>query len=92
MPLEDHYAGDEDFHRFATVCGAEWATCDCQAKLLENVGGDLDVAMAIHYHFLERAIGVLSEKIPALDGLTPNECMKSENGRRRLKEFLWRIP
>ncbi len=92
MPLEDYYASDEGFHHFATVCGEEWASCDCQAELLERVGGDLDVAMVLHYHFLKRALGVLSEKVPALEGLTMTECLKLDKGRRRLKEFLWRMP
>ena len=92
MPLEDFYAGDEGFHRFAQSFEAEWRQCADQPRLLAAAGGDLDIAMVLHHHFGERVFDALANKVPALENITPAECLKTESGRRRLKEYLWRMP
>ncbi|MSU77878.1 MAG: DUF2384 domain-containing protein [Gemmataceae bacterium] len=92
MPLEDYYAGDDGFHQFAIVCESEWRMCPNQAQLLSAVEGDLDIAMACHLHLGDQVFDWLVSAVPALDGLSPSQCLKSEKGRRRLKECLWRMP
>jgi hypothetical protein len=92
MPLEDYYSGDDGFHRFAIACADIWDKCSHKQRLLAAVGGDLDLAMACYYHLGENACDWLSSKVPELEGLTPTECLKSEQERRRLKECLWRMP
>jgi hypothetical protein len=92
MPLEDFYAGDDVFHRFAMACAAEWGCCDQPDALLRETGGDLDLAMALHYHLGGQALGWLDQAVPALDDLTPRECLKTAAGRRRVRECLLRMP
>lgn len=92
MPLEDFYAGDEGFHRLALACEPEWAGCTCQERLLLAVGGDRDLAVVCHYQLGGRVFAWLDSAVPALEGLTPRQCLQSEAGRRRLKECLWRMP
>jgi hypothetical protein len=92
MPLEDYYSGDDGFHQFAITCESEWAKCPHQPRLLSAVQGDLDIAMACHYHLGEQVFHWLVSAVPALDGLTPSQCLKSQKHRRRLKECLWRMP
>ena len=91
MPLEDFFCGDDDFRRFALACESEWAKCACQSELLHEVGGDLDLAIALHFHHGANALGWLDQTVPALEGRTPRECLKFRAGRHRLKECLLRM-
>lgn len=52
----------------------------------------MDIAMACHHHLGDRALEWLDSIVPALDGLSPRECLKTKKLRRRLKECLWRMP
>lgn len=90
MPLENLYCGDDAFRRFALACETEWAKCACQSELLREVGGDLDLAIALHHHGTN-IFHWLDSTIPALDGLTPRECLKFQAGQHRLKECLLRM-
>jgi hypothetical protein len=90
--LEDFYTGDNEFHQFAVTCESEWAKCTDQDRLLSAVDGDLDLAITCHYHLGEGALEWLDSVVPALEGFTPRQCLKSEKLRRRLKECLWRMP
>jgi hypothetical protein len=92
MPLEDFYAGDGAFHHFAVACASAWAGCTCREALLREAGGDLDLAMALHYHLGDRALDWLERAVPALDHLTPRQCLLTDAGQRRLKECLLRMP
>jgi hypothetical protein len=92
MPLEDYYAGDGAFHDFAVACASAWESSTCQAALLRETGGDLDLAMALHYRRGNGARDWIDLAIPALDHLTPRQCLLTDAGRRRLKECLLRMP
>ena len=92
MSLEDYYAGDDAFRRFATACAPAWAGCTCRDALLREAGGDLDLAMALHYHLGDGAPGWLDREVPARGQLTPRQCLLTAAGRRRLKECLLRMP
>src|SRR5262245_825677 len=82
MPLEDFYAGDEGFHQFAVTCESASAKCLNPQRLLSAVCGNLDIATACYYHLGDGAFEWLESVVPALDGLTPSECMKTEQLRR----------
>jgi hypothetical protein len=92
MPLEDYFHGDDGFHLFAVTCEHTWRKCPNQQRLLSAVVGNLDIAMACYHHLGDGAFEWLESAVPALDGLTPNECLKTEKLRNRLKECLWRMP
>ena len=92
MGLEDYYSGDAAFHQYALAVEPEWAGCSLKEQLLAAVAGDKDLAVAIHYHFGARALEWFNEVGPALDGLTPNQCLQTDWGKKRLKESLIRMP
>ena len=94
MPLEDYYAGDNAFANLASTPDqkldeqfAAWPEHEELRKLCAN---DRSLARVIFYHNLTHALEYMHTAIPALKGLTPIECLKSETGTKRLKESLLR--
>ena len=96
MPLENHYSGDKAFRAFASTPDAK---LDAQlngwcgkAELIELCGGDELLARAVFYVWYTHALDYMRNSIPALDGLSPVECLKTKSGMKRLKECLLRTP
>jgi hypothetical protein len=92
MPLEKYYAGDEAFAGLARAYADEWEKCNFKEELTAACNGDVAIAIVVFGHLSAHALTWLEDKVPALDGLTPKECMKTENGLKRLKECLLRMP
>lgn len=90
MPLEDYYCGDDRFRDLAKHCEPGWAACDHKEEFLAAVG-ELDLAMVLHQSLDQHAVNWLDGPVPVLEGLTPRECLKTEPGRRRVKECLMRM-
>lgn len=90
--LENYYPGDDAWHRFAILFVDEWATCQFQNELLSALDDDKEIAMVIYGSVFEHALQWIDEPVPALNNLTPRECMKTEAGRKRLKTMLTRMP
>ena len=92
MPLEDYYQGDEPFEKYSKVFSGYWDTFKYKDELLRLVDGDLVLARPIAYHLQDDFENWFQSKIPALDNLTPAECMQTDWGKRRLKCCLHRFP
>ncbi|MEM7015539.1 MAG: hypothetical protein AAF585_29115 [Verrucomicrobiota bacterium] len=96
MPLEDHYSGDTAFYSFARTeepeLDKEFAAWDHRERLIEMCDGDQLIARVVFHFMADRAIKYMESSIPALEGLTPLECMETDFGKARLKEFLLRTP
>lgn len=90
--LEQYFSGEEQWREFARLFEAEWARCDFKDELLSAVGGDREIAMVVYGSVLYRPLEWVDKSIPALSGSTPRECSKTEDGRKRLKEMLMRLP
>jgi len=92
MPLEDHFAGNEAFENYSSCFKEQWENFNAKEELLALVGNDLILARPIAYHLQENFHSWFNRKIPALENLTPAECMKSPKGILRLKSCLHRMP
>ncbi len=94
MPLEDYYIGDDAFNKFAQTPDAKldadflkWKKRD---ELINLCKDDLLLSRTIFRIHWKNAITFMSTKIPALDGITPLECLETSTGVDRLKECLLR--
>ena len=95
MPLEKYYAVDKTEESLAGLAHAyekEWEECSFKEELIAAVDGDLGIAIVIFGHLGGHALKWLETEVPALDGLTPKECMKTEKVIKRLKVCLTRMP
>ncbi len=92
MPLEEHYLGDENWYNFVSLFKLEWQKCPFKTELVEKLNGMEDLAMVLYGTCLNSSLNWVENKIPALDGLTPIECLKNDSGIKRLKTCLNRMP
>lgn len=90
--LENYYPGDKDWYRFAILFVDNWTTCQFQNELLSALDYDEEIAMVIYGSVFQHALLWIDERVPALNNMTPRECMKTETGLKRLKTVLMRMP
>ncbi len=101
MPLEEHYSGDDAWAKFLSVhetqpmSGEKFQPESFSAlgELSEHAISVLTVAVSLHG--IERTRGWLVRDIPALDGLTPLQCISQDASRElqmRIRECLMRFP
>lgn len=91
MGLEKYYLGDEAFTKFSRAFAADWEGFPHKDALLKLVG-DIELARPIARHLGADFSEWLHSKVPALDDITPMECLSSKSGIRRLKSCLMRMP
>ena len=91
MGLEEHYLGDQAFTKYSDSFAAEWKSFPNKEELLKVVGS-IELARPIAFHCGLHFAEWLHKKIPALDHITPMECLSSPSGIRRLKSCLMRMP
>ncbi|MBF8149628.1 hypothetical protein ITJ86_06940 [Winogradskyella sp. F6397] len=89
--LEQYYKGQGSWERFLAIFGDDWTNSEFQKKLLSKVDNRIDFAKVIYYYIGETSLDWLDKNIPALDNLTPMECLKSERLINRLKVCLMRM-
>lgn len=92
MPLEKYYAGDQAFVGLARAYKTEWEKCNFKEELIAAVDGDIAIATVIFGTLGVQSVPWLEKLVPALDGTSPRQCLKSETGIKRLKECLLRMP
>lgn len=90
--LENYYPGDASWQKFAALFADEWSTCQFQNNLLSALNNDKEIAMVVYGSVWQNAPTWIDEPVPALNILTPRECMKTEEGQKRLKTMLMRMP
>jgi hypothetical protein len=91
-PLEDYYSGDDWWHEFAEVFKGESKRCPFKSELIAALHGDEELADVIYASVGDRALKYMKTPIPALSGLTPEECLATPEKIRRLRECLLRMP
>ncbi|MFC4690935.1 hypothetical protein ACFO5T_10890 [Dokdonia genika] len=89
--LEQYYKGDDSWNKYSSIFGEDWTDSDFQKELLVLVNNQIDLAKVIYYHNTENSINWLNSKVPALNYLTPLECLKDIELTKRLKVCLMRI-
>lgn len=91
--LELYYSGDKDWDEMVQMAKEDfWIDSDYQGKLLNTLKNHLDIAMVIYARLGNGSLNWVNQKIPALDNLTPLECLESSDLIKRLKEGLMRFP
>ena len=91
MPLEDFYTDDQSFTEYSMCFQDEWAAFGNQVELLEMLGGNEELARPIAFHIGSSFRGWFTSSVPALDDLTPQQCLQTQEGIKRLKVCLQRI-
>ncbi|MDO5968589.1 hypothetical protein Q4Q35_02105 [Flavivirga aquimarina] len=92
IKLEQYFKGQNSWEKFIEVFESNWKDPEFQKTLLSKVDNRIDLAKVIYYKFGETSLNWLDKNIPALDNLTPLECLKSEKLINRLKVCLMRMP
>lgn len=91
--LEQYYSGDENWQDFVKI--AEQNTClpdDYKMKIVQALKGHYDIAIVVYYRLLDESFEWIYKKNPALENLTPIECLETPDLIERLKEALMRMP
>jgi hypothetical protein len=96
MPLENHYAGDDAFARFASAADpaldARIAGWDGWGGLVAACRGDTLLARALVRVIGDEAAAWLDTCPPVLEGWSGAECLGTPAGRARLREAVMRFP
>lgn len=91
IELEQYYKGQKSWENFIEIFDYNWKNSEFQKTLLSKVDNRIDLAKVIDYIIGETSLSWLNKNIPALDNLTPLECLKSEKLINRLKVCLMRM-
>jgi len=90
--LENHFVSEAQWVEFAQNFTSGWRDSDDEKQLLQICGKRKDIAQVIFFHVGAKSMKWMHSKIPALDHLTPAECLQDELLIRRLKVCLMRFP
>ena len=90
--IENYYSGEANWQKFAALFVDEWSTCQFQNELVSALDNDQEIAMVIYGSVQQNALQWIDKPIPALNNAAPRECMETEDGRKRLKTMLMRMP
>lgn len=91
--LEQYYSGDKNWKNFVAIAKQNTEfPLNMKRELLEIFTDDQDIAFVVYYRMLDDSLNWIKRKIPALDHLTPLECLKSPELIKRVKEVLMRMP
>jgi hypothetical protein len=89
--LENFYSGRDAWQGLVRAHAENWPSCDFQDALLKHLHGNIEIAKVIYSHVGDDALNWIDRPIPALDGLTPIQCL-IEGKKKRLQEMLMRMP
>lgn len=90
--LEKYYAGDESWEKYVKLYEEDYLD-DNAHTLAKSIGGHLDLAVVIYgKRGLKEGLWWLEQNVPALNNITPIDCLASPKLIRRLRETLMRMP
>ncbi|WP_396332789.1 hypothetical protein [Burkholderia anthina] len=89
--LEQYYPGDASWQRFVKVFDKSKSKQEVLA-LAQSLNGDVELATVIYEVVGPGYDGWIHEKVPALDDLTPVECICDPALTKRLRTVLMRFP
>jgi len=87
--LENYYAGDDAWEKFAKLCRN--VETENTKELLALFNNDVKLVNVIEYRELHNSIYWTKSEIPALNNLRPIDCVNDEMLLKRLKECLLRM-
>ena len=90
LGLEHFYKGDKEWLQFVKLFEEEWNSTDEQIKLLNLLEQRDDLAKVIYALALNNSFSYVRTPIPALNDLTPLQCLQREDLIKRLKVCLMR--
>ncbi|MBT2338057.1 MULTISPECIES: hypothetical protein [Pseudomonas] len=92
MGLEDEYVGDAQWQTFVALYEEDYL--DDNARTLAKAMDDhLDMAVVLYgKRGLKEGLWWLEQKVPALGGLSPTDCLKTPTLVRRLRMALMSMP
>ena len=90
--IEQYYSGDENWNEWVEMCKEDfWENSDYQKSLLDKLKENLDLAIVIYGRLGTESINWVEKKVPALENLTPLECLTSKKLILRLRKCLMRM-
>jgi hypothetical protein len=90
--IEKHFVGEKAWTDFVRVIGSDWEKCSFKAALIGALDGREDIAKAVYSSVEDQALEWINKPVPALENVSPKDCLKSEGTVKRLKEMLMRMP
>lgn len=90
--LENYYPGDGPWKSFVGVWRDDWSACTFKEQLLYVLSGKEDLAIVIYGLCGNGSLRWVNENVPALDGITPLQCLLSIEFLKRLRTCLMRFP
>ncbi len=92
MIMLEEYYNHMHWENFVKLYNSYWENTDYQISLLNSLNGNIDIATVIYGIFELDSHEWINNNIPALENLTPKNCIESDVLLRRLKCCLTRIP
>ena len=92
IELEQYFIGEEGWNNYSSISNEFWVESDFQIKITQLLENRIDIAKVVFFHMGEGSINWLNSKVPALDNLTPLECLEKKQLVKRLKTCLMRFP
>jgi hypothetical protein len=87
----EQYFKPENWMKFSRLFENIPNELEIKKELLEILEDDIILANVIYQVIGENSINWINNKVPALDNLTPKECLKNLELKNRLKECLMRM-
>lgn len=91
IKLEQYFTSEKDWVQFSKPFSDHWVGNESQLSLLIHSNNQSDLAEVIYFYFQENWEVWINKKIPALDGMTPLECIQKKELNTRLKVYLMRM-
>ena len=83
---------DDNFNNLARTYDTDWESCTFKQDLLKSLNNHLDIAIVIYGTLLDASMSWISTSVPALDDLSPIQCMNTPSGMKKLKQVLLSFP
>jgi hypothetical protein len=87
----EQYFKPENWMKFSRLFENIPNELEIKKELLEILEDDIILANVIYQVIGENSINWINNKVPALENLTPKECLKNLELKNRLKECLMRM-
>lgn len=90
--MESEYAGDEHWRCYSQLYAEDYLDDEAR-ELADMLGGHLDMAVIIRgKRGFKEGVWWISQRVPALEGLRPIDCLSEPHLLLRLREVLMRMP